>query len=933
MLTKVMTKAIAVKIEELKTESDVEQKLVYPLLITPRPYGLGIDSPNIRTKPNIKSFEIEKRQNKKRYYPDYVVVISGFPLLVIEVKRPSEDLEEAYREARLYSSEINSFFPHKINPTTRLICTNGTNLIAGFTDAEPKYKLSLNELDPINSTFFDFVDDFKFEKLQELANQLHLEFRADQYYQPVKMLGGQAVRNEEVGTNSFGNIIALDYQHLFNPTTTEERAYIVQEAYITSKSRERYLQPIDRIVRAAIPPSEIDSEIVYSDEPKAIIKKLQNKNTNDLEHKILLLIGGVVSGKSTFVDYLRYEALPQEIIKVTTWIRVDMNEAPLELSMIYDWICDQMISEFRKNHSEIDFDELDNLMKLYSVEVNKFQKWAKLLEQNEYNSELYKEIRKLQSDKKQTVQAYLRYLCAERGRLGVLVLDNCDKRIRDEQLLMFQAAQWIQHEFRCLIFLPLRDITYNNHRHEPPLDTALKDLVFRIEPPGFQEVLVARIKLALKEMQEKSNQKVLEYQLPNKMRVTFPAEKLAYFLTSILKSLFEHDKYLRWMIVGLAGRDLRRAMEIFLDFCKSGHITESEITKICQAGGNYPIPFHIVSRVLMRMNRRFYNSDNSYVKNVFYSNPDDPKPFHFSRLAILKWLHSKHKKKGPINQPGYHKVSDLKSDLFLIALNDEAVHRELLYLLKAKCIIAEHLRVDQLDNDDLISLAPAGFVHIDLIHTKDYFSAVSEDTYFSDFEVAKSISERISDRKRQYSLDFTVANYYSLVDYLQSKIQDDILSPNSFLECIDWKTLISVELQDPWLGIEKRIHKDSVLLGTVTNIKDFGVFVRLEDNLDGLINKNDLGDLQFNDFRVNNKIEVRVLHVDKIRKRIRLVVENLEGCLTTEDSVLSLPKSSTKNAKKRSKKTRDKLVKSEVTQLEINLWSQSPIEDELILNQ
>ena len=59
--------------------------------------------------------------------------------------------------------------------------------------------------------------------------------------------------------------------------------------------------------------------------------------------------------------------------------------------------------------------------------------------------------------------------------------------------------------------------------------------------------------------------------------------------------------------------------------------------------------------------------------------------------------------------------SVLKSDLFLIALNDESVHRELLYLLKAKCIIAEHLRVDQLDNDDLISLAPAGFVHIDLI--------------------------------------------------------------------------------------------------------------------------------------------------------------------------------------------------------------------------
>jgi Uma2 family endonuclease len=100
-------------IEEFCNESDVEQKLVYPLLIEPRPNGLGIDIANIRTKPNIKSLTINKRKNKKSIYPDYVVVISGFPLLIIEVKAPGEDLEEAYREARLYSSEINSLYPDR----------------------------------------------------------------------------------------------------------------------------------------------------------------------------------------------------------------------------------------------------------------------------------------------------------------------------------------------------------------------------------------------------------------------------------------------------------------------------------------------------------------------------------------------------------------------------------------------------------------------------------------------------------------------------------------------------------------------------------------------------------------------------------------------------------------------------------------------------
>ncbi len=887
-----MTKGIDIRLEDLQNESDVEQKLVYPLLTNPRPYGLGIDASNVKTKPNIKSFEIEKRKNKKIFYPDYVIVISGFPLLIVEVKPPSDDLDEAYREARLYATEINAIYPHKINPATRLISTNGRNLIAGFADSDPKYELTFEDLDPINPKFFEFIDEFKFDKLQKLANQLHLDFHSERYYQPVKMLGGQSIRNEEVGTNSFGNNIALDYQHLFNPTTSEERAYIVQEAYISTKSRERYIDPIDKIVRAAIPPSETDSTVVYSDNPKEIIQKLKDKTNINLEHKILLLIGGVGSGKSTFVDYLRYKAIPEEIIKDTSWLRVDMNEAPLETSMIYDWICDQMILEFKKANSEIDFDDLDNLMKLYSVEINRFQKGVgRLLESKEYNVELYKEITKLQSDKKQTVKSYLRYLCAEKGKLGILVLDNCDKRVRDEQLLMFQAAQWIQHEFRCLIFLPLRDITYDNHRHEPPLDTALKDLVFRIEPPGFQEVLVARIKLALKEMQEKSKDaKTLEYKLPNSIRVTFPANKLAYFLTSILKSLFVHDNYLRWMIVGLAGRDIRKAMEIFLDFCKSGHITEDEILKICQAEGQYSIPFHIVSRVLMRMNRRFYNSDYSYVKNIFYSNPDDPQPFHFSRVAILKWLYSKHKMKGAINQLGYHKVSGLKSDLFLLGLNDEVVDRELLYLLQSRCIIAEHLRIDHLENDDLISLAPAGFVHLDLIESEDYLSAISEDISISDQKLANSISESIGDRRRQYSLQTILTNSKLLADYLQLKLNNDVISTNTFLDCLDWKNFLSLEsaiekvdlatkrfkLTDPWTDIDKKITKNDVLVGTIRSIKDFGVFVKLEANLDGLIHKKNFGSLTINDFKKNSNIKVRVLKVDQVRKRISLSVEELD---------------------------------------------------------
>jgi hypothetical protein len=82
-------------------------------------------------------------------------------------------------------------------------------------------------------------------------------------------------------------------------------------------------------------------------------------------------------------------------------------------------------------------------------------------------------------------------------------------------------GQWVQKEFRALVVLPLRDVTFDLHRHEPPLDTALKGLVFRIEPPAFIEVLQARVRLALDEMQASAETaQMLSYHLPNGIRVS-----------------------------------------------------------------------------------------------------------------------------------------------------------------------------------------------------------------------------------------------------------------------------------------------------------------------------------------------------------------------------------------------------------------------------
>src|SRR6185369_4417748 len=108
----------------------------------------------------------------------------------------------------------------------------------------------------------------------------------------------------------------------------------------------------------------------------------------------------------------------------------------------------------------------------------------------------------------------------------------------------------------------------------------------------------------------------------------------AFYLSSIVNAVFSYDKQIRRMIFGLAARNIRRALEIFLEFCSSGHITEDHIFKIRQTEGKHLLPLPLVVRVLLRMNRRFYDSDHSYIKNILAIDAKDLRPNFLSRLML-----------------------------------------------------------------------------------------------------------------------------------------------------------------------------------------------------------------------------------------------------------------------------------------------------------
>jgi small subunit ribosomal protein S1 len=83
---------------------------------------------------------------------------------------------------------------------------------------------------------------------------------------------------------------------------------------------------------------------------------------------------------------------------------------------------------------------------------------------------------------------------------------------------------------------------------------------------------------------------------------------------------------------------------------------------------------------------------------------------------------------------------------------------------------------------------------------------------------------------------------------------------------------------DPWDTVQERYEVDQVVEGTVTNIVNFGAFVRLEEGLEGLIHASELtGEMMPSLYalREGERVLVRINSIEGARHRIGLSLEHL----------------------------------------------------------
>ena len=98
--------------------------------------------------------------------------------------------------------------------------------------------------------------------------------------------------------------------------------------------------------------------------------------------------------------------------------------------------------------------------------------------------------------------------------------------------------------------------------------------------------------------------------------------------------------------------------------------------------------------------------------------------------------------------------------------------------------------------------------------------------------------------------------------------------------------------ENPWKKFESKNSKGDIVEGKIKNVTDFGIFVELSEELDGLIHLsdiswNDSGENEIKKFKIDQVIKFKVLEIDLEKERVSLGIKQLEKNPTKSDESIN----------------------------------------------
>ena len=735
------------------TEGDVETRVVLPLLT--ESHLLKIPLEWIKSKSYIRPLTIGKGKKKKKgFIPDYLITINAIPLVVIEVKSPKETVDTAYDEASAYAHELNRIFSHKVNPCKIIVGCNGEKIKIGYWDENTGLTANIKDINAGSSVIEDIRKFISKGSLESFSNATAAKIKLNDFKRPFNRKGGDILILTKMPPNSFaGQITPILNKYFSSQDLSGEISKIWTKGYISSNETTSYEANLEALLKDRVATAG-NSPKVLLETTKKREKKLEgslrdfiNKNPNT--GKLQIITGSVGAGKSLFIRRYKELLQPPEVQSVTNWAFIDFNSVFPDINKLDHWACEKFIDSIMAEGASFDITDRKDQDRIFSTMIHKHRAiYQRLNEVNAKTGDVRKaeDIEKWLSDPVIATKSVANYLQENKREPIIIVFDNVDRQGPDEQLKIFQLAMWMKAETKAFIIIQMRDVTFEQYKNQPPLDTYKTGPVFHITPPKFVDVVKKRLELSLEHLAQEAPE-ILEFIAQNGTKITYPRSNTGKYLKIIYDQIFTGQQNIARLLQALSDRNVRDSLDMFMSILTSGHMIEGRLGEQVAFGQSFEIENKILVRTLMRGDYCYYHNTSSFISNLFHCENTWERPSNFHLIEILHFLLKKRKIKGDNGVLGYLSFATIARELERKGMIEGDVRKACLYALEKNLIEGDNLLRNEVSDTACFKATASAWLHMSFLSgDMEYLTAILYSTPLNNEPFTHFLSSKMEEQ-------------------------------------------------------------------------------------------------------------------------------------------------------------------------------------------
>jgi energy-coupling factor transporter ATP-binding protein EcfA2 len=496
-----------------------------------------------------------------------------------------------------------------------------------------------------------------------------------------------------------GEIVRRVFQDLASEDAESE---VLEHCYVESPKKSGKNTPyMDR------PAQELSISKKEAGEFQRRITAVLNSKT-PAHTEVILLLGSVGVGKSTFIQRFRKVLAAKEIDKSGIWLYLNFKHYSDTGMTLDDFIYGQIDDALVQEYDGLGLNDWSFLKQAYHAEYEKLKRGALQplfrTDPEQFELEFGKKVDVWSETKVES--HFVKLLSAAIKRLDkriFLIFDNADQLHPSTQSDIFLAAEKLAERIGCYALISMREESYWKNRDAGPL-SAFHTTAYHVQPASLKQVLAKRFQYAKNLIQEGSFTRETEFDIKT--------DELLSVFDRLVQTLLGQDESYIEFIEATAARDTRRALDTIAAFLISGHTNIDAILRDVRRSQpkGFPVPFHEFLNSVVLRDHEVYTEDGCDVFNVFaVTGTSDAS--NFNRIAVLGRVLGAKNIKSEVGT-GYVLIEDVVNDCHSVGILPESTYAIISFLTARRAIETETTIKDDINTSKYLRITASGEYYI-----------------------------------------------------------------------------------------------------------------------------------------------------------------------------------------------------------------------------